>query len=153
VTVPERRLYVDCTAHGGATLPQDAPPVFDADTINLFMVRPFQPLFSAALIAHLEACIPDDDLRQSCTRVTNFHDTPAEYLAVQEIGFVNQGIWNKTPEIMDWINGCRLNAGAHLFRGMTPNDTEKLAVLGRMGPLTKAAVVNIPSILAAEQVA
>lgn len=150
VAVDPGRLFIDCTAHGGATLDATDRRVFDDDVINLFMIRPFQPLFSAALIAHMEAIGLDDATRQACTAITNFHDTPAEYLAVQRTGFINQGAWNQIPEIKDWVDGCSLNASRHLLAGISEADQDKLALLGRLGPLTRAAIGNIPKILASE---
>ena len=124
--------------------------VFDGDVINLAMVRPFQPLFSAALVAHLEACVPDEELRQQATGITDFFDTPALSLIGQRQGFINQHVWNQTPAIKNWVDGCRLNAGFHLLRGLGPEDAEKMKMLGRLRPLTAAAVKNIPRILAAQ---
>lgn len=146
--VAEKRLYIDCTARAGVILDTDKYRVFDGDTINLLMVRPAQPVFSAALIAHLEACIDDDEIRQSLTRVTNFHDTPGQFLAVQAVGFLNQGRWRKIPEVSGWIDTCRLNSSTHLLAGIGPDDTEKLAMLRKLGPMTGAALENIPRMLA-----
>lgn len=146
---PETRLYVDCTARAGVPLNRPDMKVFDGDVINLAMVRPFQPVFSAALIAHIEACIPDEDIRQQATGITDFFDTPAGSLVGQRQGFINQHVWNKVPQIKDWIDRCRLNAAVHLMQGLTPDDTEEMQMLGRLGPLTAAAVENIPNILAA----
>lgn len=150
VDVTPGGLFIDCTAHGGATLDADQRRVFDGETINLFMVRPFQPLFSAALIGHMEAIGLDEATRQSCTAITNFHDTPAEYLDVQRVGFLNQAAWNRIPGLRDWIDGCSLNAARHLMAGLTPQDQDKMAILERLGPLTKAAIGNIPVLLGSE---
>src|SRR5262249_46969115 len=54
-------LYIDCTAvglgRGGVT------DVFDGDRIVLQTVRTCQPVFSAALIAYVEAAYADDDAK------------------------------------------------------------------------------------------
>ncbi len=150
IDVPDGALFVDCTASAGAILGADAPPVFDADTINLFMIRPFQPLFSAAVIGFLEAHVPDAALRRACTRLVNFHDTPAQYLAQMQQALLNQGAWAQIPALKAWIDGCRLYSMSHLLEGLTPQDTDKLALLSRFGPLSKAAAENIPRILARE---
>jgi hypothetical protein len=143
-------LYVDCTASGGVALGADAPRVFDGDTINLLMVRMHQPLFSAALIAHMEACVQDEDFKQNSTKLTDFHDTPAQFLTNQLNAFLNQEAWNGNPEIKDWINKCRLNAAHHLLEGMTADDTNKIEVLGRLRPLTARAIANMPKFLGIE---
>lgn len=144
------RLYIDCTARAGVMLGDDAPPIFDGDTINLFMVRLFQPLFSAALIAFLEAKVPDAAVRRACTNLVNFHDTPAQYVAAARQGMLNQGAWTQVPEVKAWIDGCRLYAMNHLLAGLRPDDRDKIAMLSKFAPLSQAAVANIPRILANE---
>ncbi|MCR9126965.1 MAG: hypothetical protein NXH82_12665 [Rhodobacteraceae bacterium] len=150
IATGDGRLFIDCTASAGVKLNlAEQPPVFDGDTINVVMIRPFQPLFSAALIAHMEATVDDAEMLRRCTRITNFHDTVAEFLAVQLTGMANQYQWSQVPGIKSWIESCRLNAGTHLLAGIGAEDTEKLALLGEIGPLTAQAAQNLPRILAA----
>jgi len=148
VSTTPNRLYIDCTASGGAVLGCDAPPIFDGDTINLFMIRCFQPLFSAAVIAFLEANVPDEDVRRACTRVVDFHHTPAEYVAQMRRAIINQGTWSKVPPLKAWMETCRLNAVNHLMAGFDPSDSDQTEMLMRFGPLSQAAVENIPKMLA-----
>jgi hypothetical protein len=149
VEVAKNTFFVDCTGRGGVVVGQDVPPVFDGDQIHMFMVRPFQPAFSAALIGFLEATYDDDATKNAMTRVTDFHEMPLDFIAVQMAGFANQHVWNQTPEVRTWIERCRLNGGTHLLAGLTPEDTDKFALLGQLGPLTGAAIQNMPKILAA----
>ncbi|MEM6938721.1 MAG: NAD(P)/FAD-dependent oxidoreductase [Pseudomonadota bacterium] len=148
VTVPENSLYIDCSASAGSIM-TDLPPVFDGDEINLNIIRPFQPLFGAALIAFLETKVPDDAARAACTHNVNFHDTPKQYLAELLPAMMNQGAWSKVPPVKAWMETTRLQAMTHLMAGFDPNDSEKLALLGRFGPAAKAAVGNIPRLLQA----
>lgn len=53
VAVSGRELYLDCTADGAEKRP--ATSIFDAGRITLQSVRGCQQIFSAALIAHVEA--------------------------------------------------------------------------------------------------
>ena len=123
------------------------PRVFSGDEINLNMIRPFQPLFGAALIAFLEAKVPDDNLRAACTNTVDFHDTPREYIAQMLPAMINQGAWARVPEIREWMGRTRLQAINHLMVGFDPADEEKAALLSRFGPAAKAAVQNITNIL------
>lgn len=143
----EGTLYIDCTASAGVKIDQTMQ-VFGPDTITVLMIRPFQPVFSAALIAHLEFGDYTDTTRRFATQVTNFHDTPAEYLKVQLQGFTNQYLWNQNTNLRSWIGNSRLDAGHHLSRGLIETDTDKFAKLKMIGPLTAQAVENIPKILA-----
>lgn len=147
VKQPKSTLYIDCTASAGAVMPRDLPPVFDGDTINLNLIRPFQPLFGAALIALMEAKLPDDALRAACTHVVNFHDTPEQYIAEMQPAMMNQGAWSKVPVLREWMAKTRLQAINHLMAGFDQTDVEKLQLLGSFGPAAKAAIQNIPRIL------
>ncbi len=148
-TMPEGTLYIDCTARAGVVMDADTPPVFDGDTININLIRPFQPLFGAALIAFLEAKVPDAAARAACTHTVNFHDTPAQYIAEMLPAMMNQGAWSKVPPVKEWMERTRLQAINHLMVGFDPQDAEKMALLGQFGAASKAAVQNIPRILAA----
>lgn len=147
--MPDDTLYIDCTASAGVRAGQNAPPVFDGNTINICMIRPFQPLFSAALIAYLETSVPDDAARAACTHPVNFFDTPAQYVAEMLPAMMNQGAWSRVPPVKAWIERSRLQAMTHLMAGFDPSDMEKTALLSRFGAASKAAVQNIPKILAA----
>lgn len=143
-------LYVDCTGAAEVSTKSDAK-IFDGDTITIMLVRPFQPVFSAALIAHLECGDYNDTIRQFATQVTDFHHTPADYFAVQRQGFMNQYLWNQNPAIRAWVDSSRLNAGTHLTANLTAEDTDKIALLKSFGPLMAQAVDNIPKMLAASE--
>ncbi|MEW9920390.1 hypothetical protein AB2B41_12310 [Marimonas sp. MJW-29] len=146
--MPPGTLYIDCTASAGVRAGPDAPPVFDGNQINFSMIRPFQPLFSAALIAFLEARVPDAAVRAACTNLVDFHDTPRQYIAEMLPAIMNQGAWSKVPLVKDWIDRTRLQAMTHLMVGFDPSDSEKMELMGKFGAASKAAVQNIPKILA-----
>lgn len=149
VTVPQDTLFIDCSASAGVVMTGGFPPVFDGNTINLNLIRPFQPLFGAALIALLEAKVPDPEIRAACTHSVNFHDTPAEYIAQMLPAMMNQQAWSKVPVVKEWMERTRLQAMNHLMAGFDPGDQAKLELLGRFGPASKAAFKNIPNLLAA----
>lgn len=149
-TMSEDTLYIDCSAAAAVVMPKDLPPVFNGDEINLHMIRPFQPLFGAALIAFLEAKVPDDAARAACTHTVNFHNTPAEYVAEMLPAMMNQGAWSKVPPVKAWMERTRLQAINHLLPGFDPTDVKKVEMMSRFGPAVKAAVGNIPKIIAAE---
>lgn len=141
-------LFVDCTGAANISLDRKLK-VFDGNVITLMLVRPFQPVFSSALIAHLECGDYNDTIRQFATQVTNFHHTPADYIAVQRQGFMNQYMWNQNPAIRAWVDASRLNAGTHLTAHLTREDTEQIGKLKSLGALMAQAVDNIPKMLAA----
>lgn len=151
VSVAKNTLFIDCTAKGVAIVDTNSLRVFDGAKINLLMVRPHQAVFSAAVIGYLEACEIDEHSKQDCARVTNFHDTPAQYLSVQAESFLNQAAWRKNSKVQAWVDNCPLFSGFHLTKGLTPKDTRELQMLEGIGPLMASAMENIPRILASEE--
>jgi hypothetical protein len=80
-------LVVDCSA-GGITTPPKIP-VFDRGTINLLMLRFCQPLFSAALIAYVEAHVSDVGEKNAlCTPVPS-PERPTDWLRMWDASLAN----------------------------------------------------------------
>jgi hypothetical protein len=91
-------LYVDCTARALAarSAQEDAAqPVFEDALLRLQMVRLYQPTFSAALIAHIEATMDDDNAKRQLCRPTRMTDTVEDYLEVMAVTMRNQTAWNR----------------------------------------------------------
>ncbi|MEM1314996.1 MAG: NAD(P)/FAD-dependent oxidoreductase [Pseudomonadota bacterium] len=147
-TVPPGALLIDCAA-SAAKPPEDGrAQVFSPGRIDLEMIRPFQPTFSAALIGHLEATIPDLEAKQALTRVTPMNDTSADWASSRFIGNLNEAAWSKVEGLSQWIRNCRLNGPGHALRRLDPEDAAQMAVLGRIQAATPKAMENLPRLLA-----
>jgi len=80
VPVAGSALYIDCTAVGLGR--GDVTSVFAGERITLQTVRTCQPVFSAALIGHVEAAYADDDTRNSlCAPIPN-PEVPLDWLGM-----------------------------------------------------------------------
>jgi hypothetical protein len=138
-------LYVDCTASGIQQTPGLA--IFDGDTVNLLMVRFCQPLFSASVIAWIEAHVEDEAQRNAMCRPVRGPELPIDFLRMWEPTLANTARWRQHPDLMDWLSKCRLNAQAVMLKGVeiTPELLGLFKVLG-----TKAALAGarIPQLLA-----
>jgi NAD(P)-binding Rossmann-like domain len=138
-------LYVDCSAAGFAVRP--VVPVFKGDTITLQMLKSFQPSFSAALIAHVEASYSDEQQKNAlCTPVPPpKHAT--DWLTMMAASMANQGRWSADPALMGWILGCRLDPMTALMRGVDGSDAAKQAPLLRSRKSMRAAAGNLQTLL------
>ncbi|MEM8925140.1 MAG: NAD(P)/FAD-dependent oxidoreductase [Actinomycetota bacterium] len=135
-------LHVDCTASAAATNVGVREPIFADDRINLQMVRPFQPCFSAAVIGRIEATV-DNDRRAALTRPTPMTDTVADWLRVSADGLLNAGAWSQEPALDGWLSACRLNAIASLMAGVAPDAQAEMEVLGRLLTAVPSAIENL----------
>ncbi len=138
VAVGGSALYVDCTADGAEKVP--AKPVFDAGRITLQSVRGCQQVFSAALIAHVEAAYPDDSVKNLLCRPVEHPDTDLDWARNAVADYTNQLRWLDDPELTAWLAGARLDLFGHLLGHLLAPATAKPRVRDRILSMTKTAL-------------
>jgi hypothetical protein len=110
------------------------------------MVRWCQPVFSAAVIAWVEAHV--DDVAQKnalCTVVPSPFD-PVDWLRMWGVTLGNFARWRQLPDLQAWQLGCRLNGTP--IRDVRPGDEVRLAAFRESGAKAGAAGQRIPALLA-----
>jgi hypothetical protein len=142
-------LYVDCTASALARNVHDVTAVFEQGKIALQMVRLFQPTFSAALIAHIEASVKDEPAKRRLTTPTPMTDTLGDWLHGQAASFTNQMRWARNPELAAWISGCRLNPYGSQLASVRPDDSERWPLAEGLRRHSRPAAQNLVRLAAA----
>jgi hypothetical protein len=117
-------LVIDCTAVGLGR--GDVTEVFDADRITLQTVRTCQPVFSAALIAHVEAAYADDDTKNALCQPIPNPEVPLDWLRMMRTYNENQIRWFDEPDMMAWLDTSRLNILSHATATVSPRAREKI---------------------------
>ena len=140
------RLYVDCSA-SAVNWRRPAVPIFAGNKITPQFVRTFQPTFSAALVAHVEARFDSDAEKNALCRVIPFQDQPVDYLAMMAANMANQYQWSKNEDIAHWIVQSRLDGFTALAKNVKPTDLEKLALLKRYGQSAGPAAAQLKQLL------
>lgn len=120
----ESALYIDCTAVGLGR--GEVATVFDGDRITLQTVRTCQPVFSAALIAHVEAAYADDDTKNALCRPIPNPEVPLDWLRMMLTYNGNQLRWFDEPGMMAWLDSARLNILSHATAAVSPRAREKI---------------------------
>jgi len=138
-------LYVDCSA--SAIQPLPGLPVFDGGRINLFMVRFCQPLFSAALIAFVESHVEDDAARNALCAVVPSPEVPRDWMRMWAATLANTARWRQHPALNAWLMTCRLNGQAVMARGVSPDDSARMALLRETGAKAAEAAARLPALL------
>ncbi|WNG92131.1 NAD(P)/FAD-dependent oxidoreductase [Mycobacterium sp. ITM-2016-00318] len=124
VPVAASALHIDCTAVGLGR--GDVTAVFDDDRITLQTVRTCQPVFSAALIGHVEATYGDNGAKNSlCLPIPN-PEVPLDWLRMMRIYNENQIRWFDEPDMMAWLDSARLNILSHSTASVSPRAREKI---------------------------
>lgn len=120
-TIPtsEATLHIDCSADGAEKRP--AVAVFNGRQITLQSVVRCQQVFSAALIAHVEAAYADDIIKNDLCVPVPHPDTDLDWLRTTiETNRAYQR-WAEDAELQMWLDNARLNL-ARYWGGQLPSD-------------------------------
>ncbi len=141
---PER-LYVDCSASAVERRP--IVPVFDGNKITPQMVRTFQPTFSGAFIAHVEATVESEAEKNQICAVIPMPDQPIHWLTMLAVNMANQYRWSKNEGLRHWLDQSRLDGFTAMAHRVAATDTAKLALLQRYGASAGPATTNLRMLL------
>ena len=106
-------LYIDCSADGLERRP--VRTVFDGELLTLQSLRGCQQVFSAALIAHVEAAYHDDELANDLCMPVPHPNTDLDWATMTIAEHRNQIRWLGDPELMDWLCAARLDLMRSIF--------------------------------------
>lgn len=152
IAVSGRELYLDCTADGAEKRP--ATPIFEDGRITLQSVRGCQQIFSAALIAHVEAAYGDDALKNELCVPLPHPDTDVDWLRLALADYGNQLRWFDDPDLMAWLSTARLDLFGHLIGHLLPSGSAKPRVRDRILSIAKsvfsATANKLEQLMAAE---
>lgn len=139
-------LVVDCSAAGIPSV--EAVPVWAGDRITPQWLRSFGTVFSAALIAHVEATVHDEAEKNAlCTPIVP-PTLATDWLRMLDVSMKNAQRWSRSPGLQQWLADARLNSLFHAAARVRPDETEKLALLQRYGQAIKPAVARLPALIA-----
>jgi hypothetical protein len=133
-----RALYIDCTADGAEKRP--ATPIFGSGHITLQSVRGCQQVFSAALIAHVDAAYPDDTVKNQLCVPLPHPDTDLDWLRITLADYGNQLRWLNDPDLTAWLSAARLDVLGHLMGHLLAPASAKPRVRHRILNMARSAL-------------
>ena len=139
-------LHIDCSARAIANV--ELKPIFQGDLITPQMVRSYQPVFSAAFIAHIEATREDEAEKNRLCGVVPLPNHDTDYLRFTAAFMMNQYIWGQDKEIRNWLLENRLDGFSKLAKSITKDDTEKMAIMERLRANSFPAMGKLQEFLA-----
>lgn len=141
VSTPNDAIFIDCSA---SALPDLVPKaIFEEGKITPQTVRAYQPVFSAAIIAHTELAYPNDDIKNSLMQVVPLPNRDIDWVPMMAAMMRNSHVWSTQDELKKWILDCRLDGFAKLVKSVKPEDKEKSAVLGKLYGNAEGAVSKL----------
>jgi len=144
-TSPEH-IHIDCSASAITNLA--IKPIFQGDVITPQTVRSYQPVFSAAFIAHVEATYPNDDIKNKICNVVPLPNTTNDWIRLTAAFMMNQHMWGQDEGLRNWLLNNRLDGFSKLVRNIKQDDIEKLAIMQRLKNAGPAAMGKLQTYLA-----
>lgn len=131
-TIPTstNHIHVDCSASAIPNL--ETKPIFMGNVITPQTVRPYQPIFSAAFIAHIEATQEKEQVKNEICGVVALPNHDTDWIKTLEGQIENQFTWSKHKEIRDWLYHNRLDGFSKMVRDTPKEDVEKQAILKKL---------------------
>ncbi len=134
-------LHVDCSASAIPNLV--TKPIFQGSLITPQTVRSYQPVFSAAFIAHVEATRDDDKEKNQICGVVPLPNHAEDWIRMMVPFMMNQYQWSRDKELREWLTNNRLDGFSRLVRNVDEDDTEKRAILQRMRDNSMPAMAKL----------
>jgi hypothetical protein len=139
-------LVVDCSAAGIPSIA--AVPVWAGDRITPQWLRSFGTVFSAALIAHVEARFDDDAEKNALCSPIVPPTLATDWLRMLDVSMKNQQRWSRDPGLAQWLAESRLNALFHAPARVLPHEADKFALLQRYRQAIRPAMARLSTLLA-----
>jgi NAD(P)-binding Rossmann-like domain len=142
-------LYIDCSADG---LERRSPAiVFDDGRITLQSLRGCQQVFSAAMIAHVEAAYHDDARRNDlCTPVPH-PNTDLDWLTTTIAEQRNQVRWLDDHDLMEWLCASRLDLMRHMYAPLVDKPSIREKAVGLIKAALESANRKLDTLLNGDQ--
>jgi hypothetical protein len=139
-------LHVDCSASAITNLAMK--PIFGGDLITPQTVRSYQPVFSAAFVAHCEVAYDDEKTKNKFCGVVCLPNHDTDYVRFTAAFMMNQYNWSQTPELRQWLLENRLDGFSKMVSQLTDEDVEKKAIMKRLRAASMPAMTKLQGYIA-----
>jgi len=139
-------IHVDCSASAISNL--ETKPIFQGDLITPQTVRSYQPVFSASLIAHVEATRETVAEKNQLCGVVPLPNHDIDWIRMMIPFMMNQYQWSRDPDLRPWLENNRLDGFSGLVRDIPENDKEKRDILNRLKNASMPAMAKLQQFMA-----
>ncbi|MDM7860381.1 NAD(P)-binding protein [Alteromonas sp. ASW11-36] len=139
-------VHVDCSASAITNLAIST--VFVDNKITLQTIRAYQPVFSAALIAHIDLTYNDLEKKNQLSKVVPLPNHTQDWVKMTYKNMMNQYFWSKEPGLKQWLLNNRLDGFMSMVSGVRFYQLDKLQILNRMRKAAKPAVAKLKQLSA-----
>lgn len=139
-------LHIDCSASAISNM--EMKPIFAGDVITPQTVRSYQPVFSAAFIAHIEASYEGEAKKNQICGVVPLPNHDTDWIRMMAALMMNQQTWAQDAGIGKWLVENRLDAVSKLIRNVAEDDVAKRDIVKRMRGNVMPAFMNLQKFIA-----
>ena len=137
---------MDCSASAISNL--EMKPVFAGDVILPQTVRSYQPVFSAAFIAHVEVAYEGEEKKNELCKIVPLPNHDTDWLKMMAAQMMNQFTWSQDKELRKWLYDNRLDGFSKLVANTDRRDEQKMAILKRIKANAMPAVMKLQQLIA-----
>jgi hypothetical protein len=138
-------VHVDCSAR--AVMNEEIKPIFQGDLITPQMIRSYQPVFSAAFIAHAELTRATEAEKNDVCGVVPLPNHDTDYIRFTHATMMNQYKWGQDKELRKWLVTNRLDGFSAMVANVKPEETEKREILSRLRQAVMPAGLKLTQFL------
>ena len=122
--------------------------IFQGDKIIPQTVRSYQPVFSAAFIAHVEAAYDDEEKKNEICTVVPLPNHDTDWIKLSAAFMKNQYLWSQDKELRTWLLNNRLDGFSKMVREADMNDPEKQAIMQKLRDNAMPAMMKLQQFIA-----
>ena len=145
VPVSPNHLHIDCSASAISNL--ETKPIFQGDLITPQTVRSYQPVFSAAFIAHVEASYEKESDKNRLCGVVPLPNHDTDWIRMMIGMMMNQYQWGQDKSIRHWLVNNRLDGMSKMIRDIDRNDVAKQDILRRLRESAMPAMAKLQTFM------
>ena len=134
-------IHVDCSANAISNFA--IKPIFEEKLITPQTVRSYQPVFSAAFIAHIEATYEEDKKKNQICAVVPLPNHDTDWIKMLAIFMTNQYNWGQDKELRKWLYNNRLDGFSKMMKDAAKDDEEKQAIIQRLRNSVMPAMMKL----------
>lgn len=120
---------------------------YSRETINVQWLRTCQPVFSGAMIAHIEVAFQNDAEKNTFCQPVPFPEVPIDWLKMWAVNLANSHWWGQSENLRSWLSKSRLDGLSGEITRIDPTETAKIAQLKRYRAARSQAVANVRHLL------
>lgn len=141
VTTNKDYVYVDCSASAIPNL--QMKKIFEENLITPQTVRSYQPVFSAAIIAHIELAYDSEEKKNELCQVVPLPNHDTDWIRMLIVFMQNQFNWSQDKSMRMWLYNNRLDGFSKLVADRPRENLEVEQLIKRMRDSSFPAMIKL----------